>query len=102
MLTEIEEDKMTYVMMHKIGVSLKEMRKTIAAQNGVVFFVPLVVALMHSIVALKAFSSLLMMDLVVPVCIWMAVYTVIYAGFYGLTVMSSMNIVKQTIQTEES
>lgn len=102
MLTEIEEDKMTYVMMHKIGVNLKEMRKTIAAQNGVVFFVPLVVALMHSIVALKAFSSLLMMDLVVPVCIWMAVYTVIYAGFYGLTVMSSMNIVKQTIQTEES
>lgn len=102
MLTEMEEDKMTYVMMHKIGVNMKEMRKTVAAQNFIVFFVPLIVALIHSAVALKAFSSLLMMNLVVPVCIWMLVYTVMYAVFYMLTISSSMNMIKQTIQTEES
>lgn len=99
-LTEIEEDKMKYVMMHKLGVSMKKMRQTIAHQQLIVFFVPLVVALIHSVVALKAFSSLLMMDLTVPVCIWMAVYTIVYALFYVLTIVSSTKIIKQTIQTE--
>ncbi|WP_010290978.1 ABC transporter permease [Kurthia massiliensis] len=99
-LTEIEEDKMKYVMMHKLGVSMKKMRQTIAHQHFIVFFVPLAVALIHSIVALKAFSGLLMMDLTVPVCIWMAVYTIVYALFYVLTVVSSTKMIKQTIQTE--
>lgn len=100
MLTEAEEDKAKYVMLHKMGVSIKAMRKSIAGQNFIIFFVPLVVGILHSAIALNAFSSLLAMNLVVPVCMWMLAYTIVYALFYVLTVWSYTNIMKQTIQSE--
>lgn len=99
-LTEAEEDKYQYNMLHKMGVSAKEMRKTIASQVFVIFFVPLAVGLLHSAIALKAFSSLLMMDLVKPVLMWMVAYTVIYGLYYILTVFSYGRIITQNNRTE--
>ncbi|MFD6440472.1 FtsX-like permease family protein, partial [Peribacillus sp. NPDC060186] len=99
-LTEAEEDKTQYNMLHKMGVSAKEMRKSIASQVFVIFFVPLAVGLLHSVVALKAFSSLLMMDLAKPVLIWMIAYTVIYGLYYILTVASYNRIITQNNKTE--
>lgn len=99
-LTEAEEDKSQYNMLYKMGVSPKEMRKSIASQVFVVFFVPLAVGLLHSAIALKAFSSLLMMDLVKPVLIWMIAYTVIYGLYYLLTVASYNRIITQNNKTE--
>lgn len=100
MLTEIEEDRSKYVIMHKMGISLKEMRRSLATQNAAIFVAPLLIALLHSAVALKAFSSLFNMDLLVPVSIWMLAFTAVYAIFYVVTVSSCMKIVKQTIQVE--
>ncbi|MGG3448553.1 ABC transporter permease [Domibacillus aminovorans] len=99
-LTEAEEDKPQYNMLHKMGVSTKEMRKSIASQVFVIFFVPLVVGLLHSAVALKAFSSLLMMNLAKPVLIWMIAYTVIYGLYYVLAVASYNRIITQNNKTE--
>ncbi|MER2029604.1 MAG: ABC transporter permease [Solibacillus sp.] len=99
-LTEAEEDKSQYNMLYKMGVSPKEMRKSIASQVFVVFFVPLAVGLLHSAIALKAFSSLLMMDLVKPVLIWMIAYTAIYGLYYLLTVASYNRIITQNNKTE--
>lgn len=99
-LTEAEEDKSQYNMLHKMGVSAKEMRKSIALQVFVIFFVPLTVGLLHSAIALKAFSSLLMMDLAKPVLIWMIAYTVIYGLYYILTVASYNRIITQNNKTE--
>ncbi|MEK3997100.1 FtsX-like permease family protein [Psychrobacillus sp. FSL K6-2365] len=99
-LTEAGEDKSQYNMLHKMGVSPKEMRKSIASQVFVIFFVPLAVGLLHSAIALKAFSSLLMMDLVKPVVIWMIAYTVIYGLYYILTVASYNRIITQNNRTE--
>lgn len=99
-LTEAEEDKSQYNMLHKMGVSAKDMRKSIAMQVVVIFFVPLAAGLCHSAVALKAFSSLLMMDLAKPVMIWMMAYTVIYGLYYVLTVASYNRIITRNNKTE--
>ncbi|MGE1163823.1 ABC transporter permease [Peribacillus simplex] len=99
-LTEAEEDKSQYNMLHKMGVNAKEMRKSIASQVFVIFFVPLTVGLLHSAIALKAFSGLLMMDLAKPVLIWMIAYTVIYGLYYILTVASYNRIITQNNKTE--
>ncbi|CAH0249607.1 Bacitracin export permease protein BceB [Peribacillus sp. Bi96] len=99
-LTEAEEDKSQYNMLHKMGVSAKEMRKSIASQVFIIFFVPLAAGLFHSAVALKAFSSILMMDLAKPVLIWMIAYTVIYGLYYLLTVVSYNRIITQNNKTE--
>ncbi|MFJ7754420.1 ABC transporter permease [Peribacillus muralis] len=99
-LTEAEEDKSQYNMLHKMGVSSMDMRKSIAMQVVVIFFVPLAAGLCHSAVALKAFSSLLMMDLAKPVMIWMMAYTVIYGLYYVLTVASYNRIITRNNKTE--
>ncbi|WP_285768770.1 FtsX-like permease family protein [Peribacillus sp. SI8-4] len=99
-LTEAEEDKSQYNMLHKMGVSSKEMRKSIALQVAVIFLVPLAAGLCHSVVALKAFSNLLMMDLAKPVMIWMIAYTVIYGLYYILTVASYNRIITRNNKTE--
>ncbi|QTD40567.1 FtsX-like permease family protein [Sporosarcina sp. Te-1] len=95
MMTEAEEDKAKYAILHKIGVSNKDMKQTIRGQIGVIFAVPLLLGIIHGSVALAAVSKLLMMDFLVPVIIWMIAYTAIYAIYYFATVRSFTKIIKK-------
>ena len=99
-LTEAEEDKEKYKVLHKIGVSQKDILKTIATQVFSIFVAPLVVGIMHSAVALIAFSQLLSMNLTKPVFLWMVAYTAIYGAYYVLTVYSFNRTVKQNYENE--
>lgn len=85
-LTEAEEDRAKYEVLHKIGVSKKTMLSTISAQVGFIFGLPIIAGLAHSTAALYAFSQLFMIDAVKPVLTWMAVYVAIYALYYVFTV----------------
>ncbi|MEK4427171.1 ABC transporter permease [Solibacillus sp. FSL K6-1523] len=94
-VTEAEEDQAKYAILNKIGVSGKQMVKTIAGQVAVIFSAPLLVGILHSIFALIALSQLFNMDITKPVIIWMLAYTAIYAIYYIFTVRSFYKIVKQ-------
>ena len=94
-LTEAEEDQAKYAILNKIGVSGKQMIKTIAGQVAVIFGAPLLVGILHSAFALTALSQLFDMDITKPVIIWMLAYTAIYAIYYIFTVRSFYKIVKQ-------
>lgn len=96
MMTEAEEDKAKYAILHKIGVSNKDMKRTIRGQIGVIFMAPLLLGLLHGGVALTAVSNLLMMDFLVPVIIWMAAYTLIYAVYYIATVRNFNKIIRRS------
>ena len=85
MMTEAEEDRAKYEVLHKVGVSKREMKRTIRQQVGFIFAVPLVIGLLHGAFALKAFSSLFMMDILQPVLYWMIAYSIIYGIYYVLT-----------------
>lgn len=100
-LTEAEEDKQQFMMLHKIGVSFKEMKKSIATQILMIFFIPLVVGVIHSFVALKALANLLAMDILSAVVIWIAIYTIIYALYYLITYRAYTKIIKNTLRNEE-
>ncbi|WP_342558120.1 ABC transporter permease [Metasolibacillus sp. FSL K6-0083] len=78
-MTEAEEDRGKYEILHKIGVGHKEMSKTIRMQIGFIFAAPLVMGILHSAFALSAFSGLMGANIIVPVIIWMGVYVGIYA-----------------------
>lgn len=86
MITEAEEDRAKYEVLHKIGVGKRDMQKTIRAQVGIIFGVPLVVGILHAAFALIAFSNLFSMDILMPVVIWIVAYSIIYAMYYVLTV----------------
>ncbi len=78
-MTEAEEDRGKYEILHKVGVGHKEMKKTIRMQIGFIFAAPLVMGILHSAFALSAFSGLIGANILVPVIIWMVVYMAIYA-----------------------
>lgn len=100
MMTEAEEDRSKYAIMHKIGVNKLEMNKAIRAQVATIFAVPLLMGVLHSAFALKAFSSLFMLDIVEPVLIWMAAYAVIYLVYYIFTAAYFRKTVQQNFKLE--
>ncbi|WP_078378483.1 FtsX-like permease family protein [Sutcliffiella halmapala] len=95
MMTEAEEDKAKYTVLRKIGVSKREMKRTVRNQVAVIFTAPLVLGLFHGTVALTAFSNLFMMDFLIPVILWMLAYTVIYTIYYFITVRSFNKTINQ-------
>lgn len=97
MMTEAEEDKSKYSILYKIGVSKKDMKRTIRYQVGLVFAAPLLLGLMHGAVALIAFSNMLEMNLWKPILWWMLAYTLVYTIYYFITVRG---FYQTTIQEE--
>ncbi|MFC4619808.1 FtsX-like permease family protein [Camelliibacillus cellulosilyticus] len=92
-LTEAFTDKGNYAILRKIGVTHKEMKKSIAGQMGIVFLAPLAVAVLHSAFALNTMSTLLQMTIAVPVMISMVLYMIIYFVYYVMTIRSYYKIV---------
>lgn len=97
MITEAEEDRSKYEVLFKMGVSEKEMKKTIRAQVGLIFGIPLVLGIVHSVFALKLFSTLLSMNIITPVLMWIAVYSAIYGVYYVLTVSYFNKVIRQNL-----
>ncbi|MEK4852038.1 ABC transporter permease [Paenibacillus sp. FSL H7-0756] len=95
-LTEAGSDKARYVILHKIGVTRQEIRKSVAKQVLIVFALPLAFGIAHCAVALSALSKLLMANLTVPVMICMGIYGGIYLIYYFLTVHAYCKIVTHT------
>lgn len=98
-LTEANEAKGNYEILRKIGVSKKDIRKSIKKQTLFVFGLPLIVGIIHSSVLLNFISnfisSLIGASLMVPILTAMASFVVIYAGYYVLTVNTYDQIVNK-------
>ncbi|HDX9576907.1 TPA: ABC transporter permease [Bacillus pseudomycoides] len=92
-LTEANADRDRYVVLRKIGVTKQEMKKAISKQILFIFAIPLVVGILHSLFALKGLSNLLPFDIFIPLLMSIGVYSVIYIGYYFLTVRSYFKIV---------
>lgn len=94
-LTEAHADRERYIVLRKLGVTKKEMKKAIARQMRFIFFIPLVVGILHSLFALKGLATVLPYEIAVPLLISIGVYSVIYIGYYFLTVRSYFRIVSK-------
>lgn len=86
-ITEGLEDRERFVIMQKVGMSLKEVRKTISSQVMAVFFLPLVVACIHLVVAFPVVCRLLLLfgltnQVLFGCC--MAGCVLVFAIFYGI------------------
>ncbi|EJS60641.1 ABC transporter permease [Bacillus cereus] len=94
-LTEAHADRERYIVLRKLGVTKKEMKKAIAKQMRFIFFIPLVVGISHSLFAIKGLSTVIPYEIAVPLLISIGVYSVIYIGYYFLTVRSYFRIVSK-------
>lgn len=92
-LSEANDDKNRYGILRKIGVTNREIKASISKQIFIVFALPLVVGIMHSLVASTLLSRLIKQNLTIPILITVSAFTVIYMCYYFLTVNSYYNII---------
>lgn len=92
-LTEANDDWQKYIILKKIGVSKKELKKTVKKQMIVIFGVPLLFGLIHSLVAIDVLAILMQVSLIKPIIISFSVYIFIYLIFYIMTVSSYTKII---------
>lgn len=90
-LSEANDDKGRYEIMRKIGVTNKEIKASISKQIFVMFSLPLVIGIMHSLVATSLLSQLMKVSLTLPIIVTISAYTFIYMVYYFLTVNSYYN-----------
>jgi len=92
-LTEASADRNRYIVLRKVGVTKQEMKRAIAKQVGFIFAIPLLVGISHSLFALKGLKTVMPNEILIPLLMSIGVYSVIYIGYYFLTVRSYYKIV---------
>lgn len=55
---DLDEDKQKFLSISKMGLTVKELKKVLNRQTAILFFAPIIVALVHGAVALTALSHL--------------------------------------------
>ncbi|MBO7449344.1 MAG: ABC transporter permease, partial [Clostridiales bacterium] len=100
-ISEGYEDRDRFVIMEKIGMSSSEVKRTIRTQILLVFFLPLVVAAIHTLFAspilLKMLRLLMMTNTshyLICALVVFVVFATIYALIYSGTSKTYYNIVK--------
>ncbi|TKH18587.1 ABC transporter permease, partial [Bacillus wiedmannii] len=94
-LTEASADRNRYIVLRKVGITKKEMKKAIAKQVSFIFAIPLLVGICHSLFALKGLTTIMPNEFLIPLLMSIGVYSVIYIGYYFLTVRSYYKIVSE-------
>lgn len=96
------EDKERFQIMQKVGMSREEVKKSISSQVLTVFLLPLIMAIVHVIVAFPILSKLLALLNLTNVSLFMVctiatvlVFAIIYAIVYALTARVYYRIVNQ-------
>lgn len=100
-ISEGYDDKHRFEIMQKVGMSHKEIRKTIRSQILIVFFLPLIFAVIHIAFALPIIMNILAALNLNNVSLFVActgvtvlIFTVIYAIVYMITAKAYYNIVE--------
>lgn len=91
-VSEGYEDRVRFQIMQKIGMSSRDVRKTISSQVKLVFFLPLAVAGVHTVVALPILLKLLRVLLLSETSLFLictlitfAFFALIYTFIYSMT-----------------
>lgn len=94
-LSEAQLDQSRYKILRKIGVSKKQILKSVAMQILFVFTLPFMIGILHCIVILKAIFGVDLMEanILVPVLASFGAYLLIYLLYYLFTVNSFNKIV---------
>lgn len=92
-LSESFRDKGKFEILKKIGTTDFEIHKSVSKQVGMFFLLPLIVGIIHSIVAISVLSDLMKYSLITPTIISIAVFVIVYGIFYIFTRRKYVNVV---------
>lgn len=80
--TDLEDDKEKFIQIRKIGLTTKELKKVIGRQITILFFSPIIVALIHGAVALTALSNMFGYNLICESTIVLGSFFMIQVLYY--------------------
>ncbi|GFN37017.1 FtsX-like permease family protein [Tepidimicrobium xylanilyticum] len=92
-LSESFRDKGKYEILKKIGTTDFEINESVSKQVGMFFLLPLIVGIIHSIVAISVLSDLMKYSLTIPTVISIMVFIIVYGIFYIFTRRKYVNVV---------
>ena len=100
-MMEARDDKGRYLILRKIGMMKKEVLGSIKRQIGVVFLMPFLVAMLHTVVILKTYENMVYTIAEdTPVLLYatmvVGIFSIIYGMFYGFTVRGYMKAIWQS------
>lgn len=103
-ISEGYEDKERFEIMQKVGMSRREVKSSIRRQILMVFFVPLVMAVIHIIMAFPLISRMLKLMSMANTQLFMTctvftilIFAVVYAVIYSITARSYYKIVERAV-----
>lgn len=98
-ISSVTYDKPDYEIMQRMGYSYAMIKKCVRRQIQIYYCIPYIMGLLHSIFAMICYKSALMDDLlgqnsafVIPICLAVAIFSVIYAIYYQITKRSCYKI----------
>lgn len=98
-LSESSDNKERYMILRKIGTDEKMLNKALYRQIAIFFFLPLSLALVHTIFGLQVCNTILetfgRMNLLTSILTTAVFLIVIYGGYFLITYFSSKNIIKE-------
>lgn len=94
-ITESMEDRDKYIILSKIGMEDHTIKKAIRIQIAMAFILPLITAIVHSVVAIKVLENMVAMSLNMPILLSILAVSVIFFCFYVVTTRHYIRRIKQ-------
>lgn len=79
---DVEEDKVKYEKLNKIGLTFREIKKVSTIEIGVLFLLPYIIAVIHSIFALEALKSAFNINISIAAFIVMGSFLLIQIVYF--------------------
>ncbi|MBW9154418.1 FtsX-like permease family protein [Clostridium estertheticum] len=97
-LMEARDDMGRYEILRKIGMTEKEMLKSVRRQIAIVFLLPFMVAMMHTVVILKTYQNMVYtLTTDSPILVYALLVVAIYFTIYGLFYLFSVKGYMKTV-----
>lgn len=96
-LSEANDDRDRYDILKKIGVNKSQIRRSIAKQMLFMFALPLIIGVSHSLMAIQILQPFMKLNVIYPAIATIVIYTLIYLGYYFLTVSCYNRFVNEKV-----
>lgn len=80
--SDLDEDEAKFAAISKMGLTNKEMKSVVSRQTAILFFTPIIVAIIHGAVALTALSNLFKYDLLMESFVVLASFFLIQIVYF--------------------
>ena len=99
LFTDLDQDKAKFTAIAKIGLTDKELKKVITRQTALLFFAPILVALVHGAVALTALSHFFDYNLVYESSIVLGSFSIIQIIYFLIARSTYIKQISRSILT---